>query len=481
MATVFKRNGRGKYLIGFRDASRRRRVRSSRTSDYATAKRIAASIEADVQLRRRGIIDVTSERIAAESRRPVSEHLIAFLQHLKSRRPSGHAPRYLSQVEGRLDAFVECFGITRLSEVNADRVADYIATLREKKLSGVTIGEYVGNLKSFTHWCVGTMRLASDPLAVLSKENVGKIQKKRLRRAFTGDEIAALLDATIRRPVVELQTIRHGPRAGEQAANVREAVLENARRLGSERRLGYLLALWTGLRRSELRALRWGDVRLDVIPARLELRGSTTKSKRDDVVVLHPQAADALRTHKPADTAPTDTVLAGGPPSMKVLRADLTLAGIDEKNERGRLDLHAMRKSLASHLSAAGVPLRIAQAHLRHSDPRLTAVTYTDESVLPVAAQITALPWLPTEPVPDAQAARMTGTDAAPVDRQQKRQRPQCFSQPSRADRCEKGGECLEPTPDAQSLGNTGTYNAVPLGTSQRVKGLEPSTFTLAT
>ncbi len=68
-------------------------------------------------------------------------------------------------------------------------------------------------------------------------------------------------------------------------------------RIGRERALAYLLALWTGLRRSELRALQWQDVRLDTLPARIDLRAKTTKSRRADSVALHPQVVEALRTH----------------------------------------------------------------------------------------------------------------------------------------------------------------------------------------
>jgi hypothetical protein len=37
---------------------------------------------------------------------------------------------------------------------------------------------------------------------------------------------------------------------------------------------------------------------------------------------------------------------------------------------------------------------RLAQEALRHSDPRLTAMVYTDASQLPMAAAIEKLPWL---------------------------------------------------------------------------------------
>ncbi|MGE3108978.1 MAG: hypothetical protein AB7G11_16670 [Phycisphaerales bacterium] len=49
-------------------------------------------------------------------------------------------------------------------------------------------------------------------------------------------------------------------------------------------------------------------------------------------------------------------------------------------------------KEIAALLHAARQ--RIAQSHLRHTDPRLTANIYTDESILPVAASLAALPYL---------------------------------------------------------------------------------------
>ena len=73
-------------------------------------------------------------------------------------------------------------------------------------------------------------------------------------------------------------------------------MLEKATREGVNRRLAYLLAVWSGLRRSELAALTWGDVDLDVLPAKIRLRAETTKSKRADSIALHPQVVDARQT-----------------------------------------------------------------------------------------------------------------------------------------------------------------------------------------
>mgnify|MGYP002790571039 FL=1 len=43
----------------------------------------------------------------------------------------------------------------------------------------------------------------------------------------------------------------------------------------------------------------------------------------------------------------------------------------------------------------AGVPLRTAQAAMRHSDPSLTANVYTDPKLLDVAGAVASLPDLP--------------------------------------------------------------------------------------
>ncbi len=47
------------------------------------------------------------------------------------------------------------------------------------------------------------------------------------------------------------------------------------------------------------------------------------------------------------------------------------------------------------HLSKAGVPLRTAQAAMRHSDPSLTANVNTDPKLLDVAGAVASLPDLP--------------------------------------------------------------------------------------
>lgn len=83
---------------------------------------------------------------------------------------------------------------------------------------------------------------------------------------------------------------------------------------------------------------------------------------------------DSIPVGLPADALIFD-VPAG---LLRIFDRDLTAAGIAKRDDRGRtLDLHALRTTFGTLLSNGGVPLRTAQAAMRHSDPSLTANVYT--------------------------------------------------------------------------------------------------------
>jgi len=72
------------------------------------------------------------------------------------------------------------------------------------------------------------------------------------------------------------------------------------------------------------------------------------------------------------------------------------VTGVRCANEAGRyVDFHSLRVSLSTMLAAHKVSPRAAQALMRHSDPRLTASVYTDEKLLPLAAELQNLPAIP--------------------------------------------------------------------------------------
>ncbi len=489
MASIWKRSKDKRrkdrpYRISFNSESGKRRTVLGCT-DLAKTREIANELESQVRLRARGIIDPAKERCAEQGRRPIGELIDEFENHVKAE--GGKAPRYVQQVRRRLESFVSFRNIETLAELNADGVTAFVQHLRERNLGDVTVNEYVGTLKQFSKWAVRTSRLPSDPLAAIKKQSAKTIEKKRPRRALSTDEIGAFLQAAAARPLIELLTIRTGKRKGQPVAKVRPEVRARAEALGAMRVVAYLLALWTGLRRSELRALEWRDVQLDTLPARITLRAATTKAKRSDSVVLHPQIAERLREFRPTDPKPLQRILSAVP-GMKVLKADLKYAGIPFETLAGRVDLHAMRKSLATMLAVHGVAQRTAQAHLRHTDPRLTAGVYTDESLLPTAATISALPPLPTTAQPERKEARATGTDGPALDGRADRaahaQRSGRTNKQNHTSGCNDEMDEGVSTKSSRSKKNpieTGLCASAHRHATKRVMGFEPTTFTLAT
>ena len=128
--------------------------------------------------------------------------------------------------------------------------------------------------------------------------------------------------------------------------------------------------------------------------------------------------AEARRRFKPipAEIPPGTPVVDVPAGLVRIFDRDLTHAGIPKRDEWGRtLDVHALRTTFGALLSRGGVPLRTAQAAMRHSDPSLTANVYTDPRLLDVSGALGTLPTLPLDagPPPSREHARATGTDAA--------------------------------------------------------------------
>jgi len=190
---------------------------------------------------------------------------------------------------------------------------------------------------------------------------VGKVEtrgrEKRVRRALTDAEVGRLLD------------------------------------VAADRRIVYLTALLTGLRRTELSSLRWGDVHLDAVRPFLTVRASTTKNHLAATMFLRDDLATELRTLRPAGADDGALVFGHAVPVMEVFRADLAAAGIAYKDSQKRqADFHALRHTLATNLARFGVQPRVAMELMRHSDMRLTNKTYTDAGLLPMVDALDKLP-----------------------------------------------------------------------------------------
>jgi integrase len=179
-------------------------------------------------------------------------------------------------------------------------------------------------------------------------------------------------------------------------------------------------AAWSGMRQSELLALRWCDVDFEAgflrVSKQLSRSGEyvppkTSQAMRD--VVLTSRLGRLLREHRLAsafsgDDDPVFASATGRPLSHRNVQSRgfdkaAERAGINPKRKRGErkrrpdearrpASFHDLRHTFASHLIAAGEDVVQVSRQLGHADPSITLRVYAHEFAKARHAERNALP-----------------------------------------------------------------------------------------
>lgn len=357
--------------------------RSLGTTDKRVAEEKAAALRKREERRAAGLLDPAEEHRETA----LDKHLAAFETMLRTR---GVSEAHLDDRMACLREFVAHARVARLADLDEPRAAAWLKARKDAGLSARSVNRRYQALRQFVRWCLDNRRLSWNPLASLRPLNE-RVDRRHVRRALTNEELARLLDAARRRPLEEkrVERVHKGVTPKQQAKLLA---------LGRARALCYALAAGTGLRRGELRRLRWGDLDLDrrmvFVPA------ASAKSKRDQSVPLRSDLVAELAAYRPEGAAPGDGVFPGRLfPTLRTFKRDCVAAGFgsatraegasrgceryDLADEAGRaLDFHCLRVTFVSHLVAAGVHPRVAQALARHAKVETTMAVYADLTAL---------------------------------------------------------------------------------------------------
>lgn len=272
-----------------------------------------------------------------------------------------------------------------LTDFAPGAVRTWLSKQKSTGLSARRLNGFLLAAKNFLNWAVREGLAVENPLRVLQGQNE-RLDRRRIRRALTSDEIGLLLAAA------EAGPKHHGL-------------------TGHKRRLIYSLALCTGLRWSEIKTLHRGDFALTTSPA-ITIRAGCAKNRTEATLPLRHDLAAMLAEYFSANPA-----LPGAPafPGMwkrrgaDMLAEDLAAAGLEVVNSEGEvLDFHATRHSYCTGLAKSGVAPAVAMRLARHSDVNLTLAKYSHISLESGAE---AVEMLPAVALP---AARQTGTDDTP-------------------------------------------------------------------
>ncbi|MEI6166468.1 MAG: site-specific integrase [bacterium] len=317
-------------------------------TDKQVAEQKAAALVREVEREGVGLILPKPMRLAAS--RPLTEHVEEYIKDLTV---LGRSEKHINLVESRVRRLLTECGWSVLGEITADSFQTWRA---KQKAAPKTINEYLNAIRAFCNWMVDQNRMTLNPLMRIVRVETRGMQVER--RALTVEEVSGLLS------------------------------------ISGSRSLFYLVAVQTGLRRGEIEGLKWGDIDFDTIAPCIRVRASTTKNHKSAVIPLHDQLTAALSAFQPSFVDAGELVFPGGLPRMRAMRMDYNAAGIAAQDTQGRLvDFHCLRKTFDTRLQVNGAGLTTVMNLMRHSGPNLTAITYTDASLLPQAQAINALPW----------------------------------------------------------------------------------------
>ena len=352
--------------------------------DKAAAHAMLNELVKKVERRIAGIVD----RFDEHRKRPISEHLADFERHLKSK---GISAEQVKLVASRSRRIIEGCKAAFFGDISASRVQAFLADLREEGKSVQTSNHYLRAIKQFTRWLVKDRRTSDDPLAHVAMLNVS-IDRRHDRRPFSEGEVSKILKAANAGPVV--------------------------RRMGGpDRAMLYAVAVYTGLRASELASLTPQSFDLDADPSTVTVLAAYSKHRREDVLPLHPSLVALLRPwliSKPAGQPVWPGNWAKGKEAGAMLKHDLKAADIPYVDDSGRYaDFHALRHTFITNMVKSGVSPKAAQSLARHSTIDLTMNVYTSLTVHDQASALASLPAVPTFDAPESGvgALRATGTD----------------------------------------------------------------------
>jgi len=353
--------------------------------DKRVTEQLAREAESEAARERARVADP----FKAHRTRAISEHVDDYLAFLRSK---GGTSKHIALTATRLNAILAGCNVERLADLNAARVADWLAQQRGVGMAAATSNHHLQAVAGFGRWLIKHRRIADNPLAPLAPVNT-KTDRRHDRGVLSDHEFTAVIQAT--RPAVAFRGLS-----------------------GDDRAMLYLTAAYTGLRASELASLTTASFDLDSKQPTVRVQAAYTKNGDEAVLPLRPDLCDLLRPYLAG--RPTEAPVWPGTwveRSAKMLRNDLERAGVAYVDGDGRFrDFHSLRHRFGSELAMANVPPKVAQTLMRHSTITLTLDRYAHVGLHDTAGALDKLPPLPaSNPTAEPASMRATGTDGRPV------------------------------------------------------------------
>ena len=272
--------------------------------------------------------------------RATAATIAAFLEHLRvERRMSANTLDGYARDLGALAQWMEGAGIASIDKLGSEDVRGFIAAEHRRGLSPTSLQRRLSALRSLFKHLVARGELKASPAQGLRAPK----SARRLPQVLDPDETAQLVEVKTDTP------------------------------LGRRDRAMLELFYSSGLRLSELCALRWRE--LDLAEGLVQVTGKGNKQR---VVPVGSQARAALAAWRAdvASAAPTAPVFPGrgnAPISPRAVQLRLRAAA-KAQGVWKRVHPHLLRHSFASHVLESSGDLRGVQELLGHADIATTQI-----------------------------------------------------------------------------------------------------------
>jgi site-specific recombinase XerD len=310
------------------------------TTDMREAKRIAAEVERDLLVKGWGKGKGESVRL--------DDLMRTYLEHSHATK----AAKTAATDRDSFTSFIKVVGNIKVGELAPKHFESYrLERLHEVKASSVNVA--LRHLKAAFNWAVERGIINESPAAKVHLNRVPRNLHPRFLRE-------------------------------EEVERLRAALVDDDDLL---RVMNF--ALWTGARRNEIVHLLWSDIDLDRRTITVQNRiGFQTKSGCSRSIPINPALHEMLMSIKSVGKASTDRVFSIGYWSFgkRFLRA------VRRAKIEGKVTLHTLPHTFASHLVMQGVDLASIQEILGHHDVSVTMI-YSHLSPEHLARTVEKLPY----------------------------------------------------------------------------------------
>ena len=411
---------------------------------------------------RSGVVTLSEAAAGKWARVPLNKHIEDFRGHMEAR---GLHKDTIGTRCCHLNTIITECRFRMFADISQSHVERWLLDMVRNEGMGLrTHNAYVAACIAFGNWAVKQGRLLVNPFAGLSKQNE-QLDRRRIRRIFTSEELVKLFDAAENRPLQEamfkpVRTQEKGrSRIPDEPADLDPDTIDGLQWLGRVRSMAYKTMAYTGLRFGELRSITIGQCRLDHEPAYLELKAADEKAKRGAQLPVPSFFKSELRQYlaerikglagecRAFPGIYSDKPLFDLPPKItRTFNLDLVFAGLAvkvedkdgnmrvlKKNDRGEsLDVHALRHTFISNLALSGASMVTVAKAARHSDPKLTLRVYAHVNLAELSEAVSMLP-NPTT------CTALQVANAAPEKVSLKMSSAECFSVQKSATNCKTG------------------------------------------